>query len=53
MIILLGSVYKENKFAFDIKASYFALKEDSDIKAILKNIITVYTLFVTKLCGIV
>lgn len=42
MIILLGRDYKESMFAFDMKASYFALKEDCDIKAILKNIITVY-----------
>ena len=42
MIILLGSDYRESMYAFDIKASYFALKEDCDIKSILKNIITIY-----------
>ena len=37
MIILLGNDYRESYIAFDIHASLFVLKEDCDLKKILKK----------------
>ena len=42
MIILLGDDYKESTFAFEVKASYFILKEDCDLKKMIINQIEVY-----------
>ena len=42
MIILLGNDYRESYIAFDIHASLFVLKEDCDLKKILKNVILIY-----------
>ena len=42
MIILLGNDYKESLFAFEIKAAYFGLKEDTDLKRIMKDMVERY-----------
>ena len=42
MIVLLSQSYKESGFAFEIGASYFGLKEDCDLKDVLKKVIAVY-----------